>query len=81
LVRRDGAEARKERLERIARRIMAKLNKENEISLSEEIAEIQYESGLTKEKVVEYLQILEKLQRFIIDGDRDRIKRLVKVTP
>lgn len=75
MVRRDGAEARKERIERIARKIMAKLNREKEISLSKEIAEIQYEFGLTKEKIMEYLKILQDLGRFIMDEDNDKIKK------
>jgi hypothetical protein len=78
VVRKDGAEARKERIEQIARKIMAKLNKEKEISLSKEIAEIQYEFGLTKEKIMEYLEILEKLARFVLDKDNGKIRNITE---
>ena len=78
MVRKDGAEARKERIEQIARKIMAKLNKEKEISLSKEIAEIQYEFGLTKEKIMEYLEILEKLARFVLDKDNGKIRNITE---
>jgi hypothetical protein len=39
MVRRDGAETRKERIEQIAKRILGKLYNGKEISLSREIAE------------------------------------------
>jgi hypothetical protein len=75
MVKRDGAETRKERIEQIARKIMAELNKEEEISLSKTISEIEYEFGLTKEKTMEYMKILQDLGRFIIDEDNDKIKK------
>ena len=76
MVRRDGAEAKKERLGSIAKKIMSRLSQESEISLSKMIAEIEYEHGLSKEKIVEYLETLEKLGLFVLDKDADRIKRI-----
>jgi len=76
MVRKDGAEAKKERLESIAKKIMSSLSQEMEISLSKTIAVIEYEHGLSKEKAVEYLEILEKLNRFVLDKDADKIKRI-----
>lgn len=78
MVRKDGAEARKERMEQIAKRIMAKLSMEKEISLSKETAEIEYEFGLRKERIMEYLEILEKLTRFVLDKDNDKIKKITE---
>jgi hypothetical protein len=78
LVRKDGAEARKERIEQIAKRILSKLYNGKEISLSREIAEIQYEFGLTKERIMEYLEILQTTDRFRLDKDRDKIRKLTE---
>lgn len=78
MVRKDGAEARKERIEQIAKRILSKLYNGKEISLSREIAEIQYEFGLTKERIMEYLEILQTTDRFRLDKDRDKIRKLTE---
>jgi hypothetical protein len=74
MVHRNGAEAKKERMRQIAQYIQAKLHKEGETSLSKTMAEIEYESGLTKERILEYLETLENLGQFIID------KKLGKIT-
>jgi len=76
MVRKDGAEAKKERLESIAKKIMSALSQELEISLSKTIAVIEYEYGLSKEKALEYLETLEKLNRFVLDKDADKIKKM-----
>ena len=75
MVGRDGAEARKERFQRIARTIQAALHKEGEIQLSKTIAVLQYEMGLTKEKLQEYLEVLKDLGQFIMDFEHDKIKK------
>ncbi len=74
--RKDGAEARRDRLQRVAQAIQAALHKENELSLSKNIANLQYELGLTRERVQEYLDILEKLDYFIIDEKEDKIRKM-----
>ena len=73
MVGRDGAETKKERLESMARSIQAALFKENEISLSKTLAVYEYEYGLTPEKLESYIKLLERLGRFVIDWDNDKI--------
>jgi hypothetical protein len=75
MVRRNGAEARKERIQWIARYIQSRLHKEGEISLSKTIVELQYESGLTEERILEYLEISENLGQFVIDKKLDKITK------
>jgi hypothetical protein len=78
MVRRDGAEARRERIQQIARDIHSRLEHEQDILLSKTIAELQYKFGLTKERITEYLEILENLDHFIIDREFGKIKRVTK---
>jgi len=77
VVRKDGAEIRKERIQEIARLIMSNLNKHSEISLSKTIAILQYELGLTKEKLMEYLGVLEAMERFTIDTEGNKIRKII----
>jgi len=78
MVRRNGAEARKERMQQIAQYIQAKLHNAGEVSLSKTVAELQYKFGLTDERIMEYLKILEKLGEFIIDKELDIIRKPTK---
>ena len=78
MVRRNGAEARKERIQQIAQFIQAQLHKEGEILLSKTIAELQYMFGLTKERILEYLEILENLGQFAIETKTDKITKIAK---
>ncbi len=76
MVRRDGAEVRKERIQEIARLIHRSLHNHGEISLSKTLATLQYEFGLTKDKIQEYLEILEGLGQFLIEKEEDMIKKI-----
>jgi len=76
MFRRDGAEIRKQRIQEVARFIQRTLLDEKTLSLSKTIALLQYEFGLTKEKLMEYLTILESLGRFVIEKEQDRIRRI-----
>jgi hypothetical protein len=76
MVRRDGAEVRKERIQEIARLIHRSLHNHGEISLSKTLATLQYEFGLTKDKIQEYLEILEGLGHFLIEKEEDKIKKI-----
>jgi hypothetical protein len=76
MVRRDGAEARKERMHKIAQFIQANLHSQGELVFSKTRATLQYELGLTKERVDEYLEILEQIGEFEIDRDTDRIRKI-----
>ena len=75
MVRRDGAEAKKERMEQIARKIQALLYAQNPILLSRTTAQIEYDFGLTKHRIFEYLETLQNLGQFEIDRDNDQIKK------
>jgi len=77
MVRRDGAEARKERIEKIARSIQATLHTEKELKLSKTLAVLEYDTGLTEDKLMEYIEIIEKLGQITIDMENDKIKKPV----
>ena len=47
-------------------------------SLSRTVTMFQYKFGLTKDKILEYLAILQDLRQFNIDLERDRIQRLAE---
>ena len=74
MVRNDGAEARKQRIQEIIRRVLSELNRGEDVFLSLTVAEIQYDYGLTQRTAIEYLEVGEKLQRYKIDKLNDRIK-------
>ena len=76
MVRRDGAEVRKERIQEIGKLILSKLHNHSEISVSKTIAALQYEFGLTRDKLMEYLNILAELERFTLDKEKDKIRRV-----
>jgi hypothetical protein len=73
MVRRDGAEIRKERIQDIAKNIHRLLLNHGELQLSKVLAGLQYEYGLTREKLIEYLEILEGLGHFILYREHDKI--------
>ncbi len=78
MVRRDGAAVRKERIQEIARKIQSLLHKQTEISLSKTVAILQYEFGLTREKIMEYLRIVEVLGHFTLDIEGDKIRKMTE---
>jgi len=75
MVRKDGAEARKERLQEIARFIQQALFKQKELALSTTITQVQYNFGLTEGKTLEYLRLLEKLGQFTLNEKEDRVRK------
>jgi hypothetical protein len=77
MVRRDGAEVRRERIQNITKRVMSLLAQSSagEIPLSKTVGILEYETGLTRYKVMEYLRIGEAAERFIIDVEADKIKK------
>lgn len=78
MVRKDGAEVRKERIELIARTTQAALFKNKDsgyIRLSKTVAELMLQTGLTKIKIMEYLVILQEAGQFDIDHNDDKIKK------
>ena len=78
MVRKDGAEARKERINNIARQIQAALTMNKQtgfIALKKTIATIQLDTGLTEQKIMEYFDILQAAGQIELDVDNDKIKR------
>lgn len=76
MVGKDGAETRKERIHQIAQSVQAALFKNNgEISLKQTVANLSIETGLTKEKVFEYLELLANVGQFTIPVEGDKITR------
>jgi hypothetical protein len=75
MVRRDGAAIRKERMQEIARTIQRLLQNHSELSFSRTVSTFAYETGLTKEKINEYFEIMEGLGHFVLDKEGDKIKR------
>ncbi|MCK4434003.1 hypothetical protein KAU92_00835 [Candidatus Bathyarchaeota archaeon] len=78
MVRKDGAEARKKRIQLIGVFIQRKLFEDKEIFLSKNVAALQYEYGLTKLKIMEYLGILEAIGQFVIDEENDKIRKITE---
>ena len=79
MVRRDGAETRKERLEQIAKSVQGSLFQSKEsggISLSKTIAKLMLSTGLTESKVTEYLGLLQMADQFEMDLQNDKIRRV-----
>jgi len=78
MVRRDGAEARKERIAKIAANVKAALylNKDlGYISLKKIVAKQELGTGLTREKILEYLALLVEADQFEIDLEKDQIRK------
>ena len=77
MVRRDGAEIRKERIQEVIKKVMSLLYDNEELELDSTVAMLEYETGLRPEKILEYLKVGEKLKRFEIDMDNDKIIRVI----
>ncbi len=45
------------------------------------IAVLEYEIGLTSEKILEYMHVVEKMERFVIEEENDKIIAMKKVFP
>ena len=76
MVRRDGAEIRKERIQEVIRRIVSLLYDHSEIELDSTVAMLEYETGLRPEKIMEYLKIGDRLKRFELDVDKNKILKI-----
>jgi hypothetical protein len=78
MVRKDGAEARKERIAKIAANIQAALYQNKDlgyIPLKKTVAKQELETGLTREKIMEYLALLVEADQFEIDPEKDQIRK------
>ncbi len=78
MVRKDGAEARKERIAKIATNVQSALYQNKDlgyISLKKTVAKQELETGLTREKIMEYLALLVEADQFEIDHEKDQIRK------
>ena len=78
MVRRDGADVRRERIHQLVKRVLGLLHEKSEISLSKTVAILEYETGLTREKIMEYLEVGANTGRFVIDLERDKIRKVTE---
>ena len=79
--RNDGVDVRKERIQKVIQMVMAMFNtnkETKEFQLDLVLADIEYETGLTEKRVLEYLSIGERRSLFVIDRKNDRIKRMIE---
>ena len=75
MARRDGAETRRQRIAQIAKMVQAALHaSKGEIPLSKFVAGVMYETGLTRDKIMEYLEVPEAMGQFEIDDVSDKIR-------
>jgi len=77
--RNDGVDARLQRIRKVNEMIMAMLNTnkdQKEFPLDIIIANIEYETGLTERRILEYASIGEKRGLFVIDKANNRIRRV-----
>lgn len=75
LVFKDGAYTRAKRLQEIGILIQRGLAEHGEMPLSGTLFLLQKKYGLTKNKLLEYLEILENLGQFWLDKKRDKIAK------
>lgn len=81
MVKRDGAETRRERISQIARDLQAAFyerkerGEKEELDLSKFIGSQMYKTGLTKEKIEEYLEVLETMGQCELDSVSDKIRK------
>jgi hypothetical protein len=81
MVRMDGAEARRERINRMARTIQAmfyaKKEREEpeELPLKKTVSKLGIETGLTRQKIMTYLEELADDDQFILDVEHDKIRK------
>jgi hypothetical protein len=79
--RNDGVAVRKERIQRVIQSVIVMFNNSKEINefrLDLILADIEYETGLTERRLLEYLSIGERRGLFIIDKKNDLIKRIIE---
>ncbi len=70
MVKRDGAFTRAQRISEIRKFL---LNLKQPQSLTKSLAVLQFKHGLTKQKVLEYMKIVQDMDGVIIDEERDLI--------
>jgi len=81
MVKKDGAETRRERIKEIARSLQAAFHEKKEkgekleLQLSKFISSVMFNTGLTKEKVILYLEVIQDMDQCGIDFDNDKVRK------
>ena len=81
MVKKDGAETRRERISQIARSLQAAFHEKKEkgeiaeLKLSKFISLVMFNTGLTKEKVVLYLEVIQDIGQCEIDSENGKIRK------
>lgn len=80
MVRKDGAETKKERIVKIAQTLQAMLFQAKEkgmdyIPLENTKALVEFDTGLTPEKIASYFAVIQKIGQIEIDTEKDQIKK------
>jgi hypothetical protein len=79
MARNDGVDARLQRIRKVNETIMALFNQskdKKDFPLDVTIANIEYETGLTAKRILEYASIGEKRGLFVIDQKENKIRRV-----
>jgi hypothetical protein len=76
MVRKDGAEVRRQRMHEVAQAVLKALAQENPLTMSKTLASLQYSTGLTREKLLEYLGIMQEMGQFALDVEKDQIRKI-----
>jgi len=77
MTRNDGVETRRQRIQMVNQKVVGLLNmsKEKWIPLKRTVADLQYESGLTPKRIMEYLSIGVEKGIFVIDETNNQIRK------
>ena len=81
MVKKDGAEARRERIKQIAQSMQAAFHEKKEkggtpeLQLSKFISSLMFNTGLTREKVILYLEIIQDMGQCELDFENDKIRK------
>lgn len=76
MVRQDGAELKRIRMREIATKIIKQLNQVPSINLSEILPILEYETGLSHERLTEYLKVIAATGRFDLDIENGKITKI-----
>jgi len=78
MVRKDGAETKKERISKIAQYVQASIYQNKDagfIPLKKTVALLEIETGLTKEKIIDYLALLQEAGQIELDPEKNQIRK------
>lgn len=83
MVRKDGMAIRRERIQGVIQLVLSKLAQveNDEIPLSKTIAFLEYEIGARPERLLEYLRVGVKTEKFVLEEDNDKIISMKKAFP